>query len=384
MHSHGLLRHRRHRLHRSIPRAGAGGQPRGPDLRALPGGFARPSRAADRGVGHRSRHPGDRRPGRARPRHRPRVDRGAARRHRALLPPRGDLRHDGLRRDERDHERRRHPQRRRAGRQAEGGPLPPGLVGRGLRRLPRGLRRVDVRRGPEAAVGVPPHQVRVGEDRPRGGRGAVAGLPSGDRGGSLRDRGDGQDRRPLLLLPADQADARQPARLDAAGRRRPRRHQRGAGRLRRQGDGPHRAQARPRRPGLPPGQPRAAEHRRAGQLLRLGRQGAAVRRTRRPHRHVQAANRAPPPGLPPGRAGRCRAAAGAGAHGPQPDHRPAGRAARGARARVVPLGLRLPVHREGAGRLRHLGAGPRVLRLHPVVVLGGDARRLHQEQLRRS
>ena len=128
-------------------------------------------------------------------------------------------------------------------------------------------------------------------------RGAVAGLPAGRRGRSLRDRRDGQDRRPLLLLPAVQADARQPARLDAAGRRRPRRHQRGAGRLRRQGDGPHRPPARPRRPGLPPGQPGAAEHRRAGQHLRRGREGAAVRRTR--------STGASPPGCPP----RCSPAA---------------------------------------------------------------------------
>ncbi len=48
--------------------------------------------------------------------------------------------------------------------------------------------------------------------------------------------------------------------LAAAGRGRPRRHQPGAGRLRRQGDGPPRPPARPRRRDLPPGQPRAAEH----------------------------------------------------------------------------------------------------------------------------
>ena len=40
----------------------------------------------------------------------------------------------------------------------------------------------------------------------------------GDRGRALRDRRDGQDRRPLLLLPAAQAAARRPARLAAAGR----------------------------------------------------------------------------------------------------------------------------------------------------------------------
>ena len=55
--------------------------------------------------------------------------------------------------------------------------------------------------------------------------------------------------------------------LAAAGRRRPRRHQRGAGRLRRQGDGPPRPPARPRRRGVPPGQPRAAAHGRDGQLV---------------------------------------------------------------------------------------------------------------------
>ena len=98
------------------------------------------------------------------------------------------------------------------------------------------------------------------------------------------------------------------ARLGAAGRRRPRRHQRGAGRLRRQGDGPHRPPARPRRPGLPPGQPRAAEHRRAGQHLRRGRQGAPVRRARRPQRHRPGADgHAPPRPAPddPARASRC-------------------------------------------------------------------------------
>ena len=40
-----------------------------------------------------------------------------------------------------------------------------------------------------------------------------------------------------------------------------------------------------RRPGLPPRQPRAAEHRRADQHLRGRRQGPAVRRAGRPQRH---------------------------------------------------------------------------------------------------
>ena len=66
----------------------------------------------------------------------------------------------------------------------------------------------------------------------------------------------------------------------AAGRRRPRRHQRGAGRLRRQGDGPHRPPARARRPGVPPGQPRAAATVDVVNTFADGRQGAAVRGAR--------------------------------------------------------------------------------------------------------
>ena len=81
-----------------------------------------------------------------------------------------------------------------------------------------------------------------------------------------------------------------PAGLAAAGRRRPRRHQRRAGRLRRQGDGPHRPPARSRRPGVPPGQPRAAAHRRAGQHVRGRRQGAAVRGPGGPPGHRRAAD----------------------------------------------------------------------------------------------
>ena len=50
------------------------------------------------------------------------------------------------------------------------GLLPPGVVGGGGRRLPRPLRRDDVRRGPAPALAVPPHEVRVGADRARGGR----------------------------------------------------------------------------------------------------------------------------------------------------------------------------------------------------------------------
>ena len=127
--------------------------------------------------------------------------------------------------------------------------------------------------------------------------------------GPLRDRRDGQGRRALLLLPAVQADARHtcPPWLPIA-RRRPRRHQRGAGRLRRQGDGAHRPPARARRPGVPPGQPRAAGRRRHGQHLRRGRQGAAVRGARGPPGHRGAAHQRAAAGAAPRRAGAERAA----------------------------------------------------------------------------
>ena len=230
--------------------------------------------------GPRHRRPGDGPARRGR-----RLGRRAPRRHRPLLPPRRDLRHDRRRRDQREAERRRHPERPRARRRAAGGHLPPGVVGGRGRRLPRHLRRVDVRRGAAPALAVPPHEVRVREDRPQRGDGPVAGLPARDRGRPLRDRRDGQGRRPLLLLPADEADAGQPAGLAAAGRRRPRRHQRGAGRLRREGDGPPRPPARPRRRGVPPGQPRPAAGRRHGQRVLQGRRRADVRDAHGPADH---------------------------------------------------------------------------------------------------
>ena len=149
------------------------------------------------------------------------------------------------------------------------GPLPPGLLGRGVRRLPRRLRRDDVRRGAGPALAVPPHQVRVREDRPRGGRRCRGGSTARRSwSGTPRPARWTRSTAPTTSSRCSSGCATPLPRLGAAGRRRPRRHQRGAGRLRRQGDGPPRAPARPRRPGLPPGQPRAAEHRRADQLLR--------------------------------------------------------------------------------------------------------------------
>ena len=101
-------------------------------------------------------------------------------------------------------------------------------------------------------------------------RGAMAGLPARDRRRPLRDRRDGQDRRALLLLQAAAARAqRHPAVV-------PRRRDRGPedqhrpGRLRGQGDGPHRPHRRPRRAGLPPHRPQPADRGPGDQRLREG------------------------------------------------------------------------------------------------------------------
>ena len=109
-------------------------------------------------------------------------------------------------------------------------------------------------------------------------------LPPGHRRRPLRDRRDGQDRRPLLLLQAAPAAAPRAAGVGAAGGPPGRRDQHRAGRLRRQGDGPHRPPARRRPAGrhLPPRQPRADEGRRDAQRVRQGRARAAVRDARRP------------------------------------------------------------------------------------------------------
>ena len=63
---------------------------------------------------------------------------------------------------------------------------------------------------------------------------------------------------------------------------------------------------------------------------------------------------------------------------PRPDRRPPRRPGRGARAHQLLGRLRLPPHREGAGRLGHRGARPRVVRPHAVGLLGGQPRHLHR------
>ena len=86
-------------------------------------------------------------------------------------------------------------------------------------------------------------------------RGPLADLPAGDRRRPLRDRRDGQGRRPLLLLQAAAARAQPGAAVDAGRRDRGQGDQPRPGRLRRQGDGPHRPPGRARRQDLPPDRP---------------------------------------------------------------------------------------------------------------------------------
>ncbi len=163
------------------------------------------------------------------------------------------------------------------------------------------------------------------------------------------------------------------------------RHQRGAGRLRRARDGPHRTQARPRRPGVPPRQPRADPHGRAGQHPRGRGQGPALRRTRGPQRHRPAADRrcSPASCAPP----RCWARPCAPRRCTRRWIRPsddwASRPRCSSHVSFPSVFASRSTEKALAG-LGDLGARPRVLRLHPVVVVGGDARRLDQERHRRA
>ncbi len=72
---------------------------------------------------------------------------------------------------------------------------------------------------------------------------ALARVPAGDRRRRLADRRDGQDRRPVLLLQGDPADAPAAARVGAARRARPRLHEHRARRLGRGRARAHRARA---------------------------------------------------------------------------------------------------------------------------------------------
>ena len=149
-----------------------------------------------------------------------------------------------------------------------GGDLPPRLLDRRGRQLRGPLHRGHVRRGPEAALAVPPDEVRVREARPHPRGRGLARVPPVDRRRRLAHGRDGQDRRPVLLLQGDPEGAPRAARVVPAHRARGRLDQHRPGRLRRRRDRPHRARAGPRRPGVPPRQPAPAARRRRAQHVR--------------------------------------------------------------------------------------------------------------------
>ena len=172
---------------------------------------------------------------------------GLLREDRPPLPPRGRLRHGGRRGGLREGERPGHAQRRRLRQRARRRALPPRQLDRRRRLLQGRVPGGHVRRGPEAAPPLPPDQVRVRGDGPQRRGGEDPRLPARHGRGPLRDRRDGQDRRPVLHVQAAQEAARRAARVVPAGRARGRQDHDRAGRLRGQGDGPHRPPAR-RRP----------------------------------------------------------------------------------------------------------------------------------------
>ncbi len=235
----------------------------------------------------------------------------------------------------------------------------PRLLDRRRGRLPGHVHRGDVRRGPEAALAVPPHEVRGRADRARAAVRAVAGVPAGDRRRGLAHRGDGQGRRALLLLQGDPAAAPAGTRMGAARRRGPGTHQHRAGRLGGGRDGAPDPPTRPRRLRLPPDRPPAPACRRARQRARRRRARAANRGDARPPAHARGAHvavvaRGGAPAVAPARAPRAARAAdprgGRGPHGAraalrQPRHAARtrrhgpGAAARAAHLRRAPVGL---------------------------------------------
>ena len=199
----------------------------------------------------------------------------------------------------------------------------------------------------------------------------MARLPPGDRGGRLRDRRDRQDRRPLLLLHAPQAHARLHAGLAADVRRGHGQHQHRSRRLRREGDGPPRPRAGPRRTRLPSREPEAAEEPRHHQRLRPCREVAVV-----PDLARQPGHRAAADALAPGRA-RTQHRRRAGRGHRQPDARTARDPRRGARPRLAAHPLRRDGHARGAGRLWHRDPEAAHLRADALGLLGAEPRPRH-------
>ncbi len=310
----------------------------------------RPPGRPDRALEHdhwrlrrRARQAGDRGPAPAAAGRREGTGGGAARQDRALLPSRGRVRHDRARRAQHGGQRRRHHARGRTRARARRRAPAPRLLDRGGRHLQGRVRRGHVRRGPAAAIAVSPHEVRGRADRARAAVRGLAGVPAGDRGRRLPDRGDGQDRRPVLLLQGDPADAPAAARVGAAGGARSRLHQRRARRL---GGGrarAHRARARPRRPRVPPHRPAAAARRRPDQRAGRRRARPALR-----GEHRQTAHRSPAQV-----AAQARSRAAAAAPGAQPGAARPGHPRGGARAHGAGAPLR---HARSRARARRLAA----------------------------
>ena len=271
---HDLLRHRRHRLHRPPPRPELLANREGEiALLARPAcrGASSPSSAPGGAANRVSVVPGDlevpcsasprtgsRRPGQGRP----------------LLPRRGPLRQDRLRRAQRAVERRRDTLssgRRRASTSGSSTTCPP-WRSRATTKA-SSTRRCSTRgrssRPPTTGPSSSPSGSCGRSPRSRG-RVYRPSIVVGHSETGEMDKADG----PLLLLPAVQAAPRHPPAVAAGARRRPRGHQRRARRLRRLGDGPHRSPARARRAGVPPRQPGPAADRRRGQRVRERRQGS--------------------------------------------------------------------------------------------------------------
>ena len=150
----------------------------------------------------------------AAPRRLRRGRRAARGRGRPPLPPRRDLRHDRRRGEPAGRQRRGHPPHGPARRGGRGRARPHGQLDRRRRPLQGHLARGHVRRGPgPRQPPLLPDQARV--------RGASSATECtrpwrvyrpGHRRRQLRDRRDGQDRRPVLLLQADPADPQRRAR----------------------------------------------------------------------------------------------------------------------------------------------------------------------------
>ena len=129
-------------------------------------------------------------------------DRAALQGRRALLPPRGDLRHDRRRGAQPPAQRQRHPARRRPRQRARRGPLPPRLLDRGRGRVRGHFTEDSFDEGQKLTH--PYHRTKYeAEKLVRQGVGAVARVPALGRRRQLQDRRDGQDRRALLLLQGD-------------------------------------------------------------------------------------------------------------------------------------------------------------------------------------